>query len=55
MRVTPYRFPRPKQAARLALPTFEKAPPSYIAAFDRLNNLKPGVAYIIGGVRYPNV
>ena len=54
MRATPYRFPRPKQAARLAIP-WPQEPINYIASFDRLNHLKPGVAYIIGGTRYPNV
>lgn len=55
MKVTPYRYTPAKPRPRLGIPTFEKAMPSYVAAFDRLNNLKPGVAYIIGGVRYPNV
>ena len=54
MRVTPYRFPRPKQAARLAIP-WPQEPSHYIARFDRLNNLKPGVAFIIGGARYANL
>lgn len=54
MRVTPYRFPRPKQKTRLAIP-HQQEPSHHIASFDRLNHLKPGVAYIIGGTRYPNV
>lgn len=55
MRVAPYRYTPAKPLPILAIPPFEKAMPSYIAAFDRLNNLKPGVAYIIGGVRYANL
>jgi hypothetical protein len=54
MRATPYRYPRPKQAARLAIP-WPQEPISYIAIFDRLNHLKGGVAYIISGTRHPNV
>ena len=54
MKVTPYRFPRPKQAARLTIP-HQQEPSHYIAMFDRLNNLKAGVAFIIGGTRYANL
>lgn len=54
MKVTPYRFPRLKWPARLAIPC-QQEPSQYIASFDRLNNLKPGVAFIIGGVRYANL
>ena len=55
MRVTPYRYTPAKPLPILAIPTFEKAMPSYIAMFDRLNNLKSGVGYIIGGTRYANL
>lgn len=54
MKVTPYRFPRAKQAARLAIP-WPQEPINYIARFDRLNNLKAGVAFIIGGTRHANL
>ena len=51
MRATPYRYTPAKQAARLAIP-HQQEPSHYIAMFDRLNNLKAGVAFVIGGTRY---
>ncbi|NLH94306.1 MAG: hypothetical protein GX466_08870 [Candidatus Cloacimonetes bacterium] len=54
MRVTPYCYTPAKPRPRLAIP-HQQEPSHYIASFDRLNHLKPGVAYIIGGTRYPNV
>ena len=51
MRIRPYRCPRPKVPARLNIPCRQN-PAHYIASFDRLNKLKPGVAFIIGGVCY---
>ncbi len=51
MRVRPYRYPRPKVPARLNIPCRQN-PVYYIACFDRVNNLKLGVAFIIGGVCY---
>ena len=51
MRVRPYRYPRPKVPARLNIPCRQN-PAHYIASFDRLNSLKAGVAFIIGGTRY---
>jgi len=54
MRVTPYRYTPAKRPARLTIP-HQQEPSHYIAMFDGLNNLKPGVAFIIGGVRYANL
>lgn len=51
MKVTPYRYTPAKPRPRLGIP-YQQEPSHYIASFDRLNNLKPGVAFIIGGVRY---
>jgi len=54
MRVRPYRYPRPKVPARLHIPCRQE-PAHYIASFDRLNDLKPGVAFVISGVRYASL
>jgi hypothetical protein len=51
MRVTPYRYTPAKVPARLHIP-HRQEPAHYILAFDRLNNLVPGVAFIISGVIY---
>jgi hypothetical protein len=52
MRVTPYRYTPAKPRPRLHIPQLESIPAHYILAFDRLNNMKSGVAFIIGGTTY---
>ena len=54
MKVTPYRYTPAKPRPRLAIPCPQE-PSHYIAGFDRLNHLKPGVGYIIGGTHYANL
>lgn len=45
VRVTPYRYTPAKPRPRLGIPHQQESS-HYIAMFDRLNNLKPGVGYI---------
>jgi hypothetical protein len=53
MRVTPYRYTPAKVPARLHIPAnWRYTPAHYILAFDRLNNLVPGVGFTIGGTTY---